>query len=691
MAKDLLFEIGTEEIPAKFMTSALSQLKEMAVQKLQESRISYAEVNVYGTPRRLTLYVKEVADAQQELVEEVRGPAKKVAFDNDDKPTKAAQGFARGQGVNVEELTLRETESGEYVYAFKKLEGKPTLVILPQMLLEMINGLNFPKPMRWAHYDMRFARPIRWLVALYGEDVVSIEISGVQSGRITRSHRFLGAGEFAINKPETYLEQLAENYVIVDQDARKKMVWEQIVDLAKKEDGLVESNEELLEEVTYLLEYPTALMGSFAEKYLQIPDEVVVTPMREHQRYFPVRNADGKLLNKFITVRNGLADHIDNVREGNEKVLQARLADADFFYQEDKKTKLEDNVEKLKKIVFQESLGTVYQKVERIINQVGKLADKLNIPEVKEDAQRAAFLAKADLVTNMVYEFPELQGIMGRYYALLADEKEEVGQAIFEHYLPRFAGDILPETKAGALISIADKLDTICGCFAIGIEPTGSQDPYALRRQALGICHIIIKHDFKISLLDILRLGLENYEGKLASEKLGENTLNKIMEFFQPRLKNILADIGHRYDVVDAVLATDFADIPAVIKRAEAVTTQKETDQFKELLQVYTRVNNLAKKAGNIEIKEELLVENVEKELYQALQDVMNELHSLYKREDFAKILLSFNKLVVPINEFFNGVMVMAEDEAVKNNRLAMLARIADGVRMVADLSKIVL
>jgi len=528
---------------------------------------------------------------------------------------------------------------------------------------------------------------------LLHDQVIPCSLEGRAAARYTRGHRFLGQETIGVSSADKYEEQLKENFVLVDQDLRRAECWRQIQQAAAGIQGVVEEDEELLEEVTQLVEWPTALVGSFEESYLEIPEEVVITPMREHQRYFPVRGKDGKLLNKFITVRNGNAEHLDIVRSGNEKVLKARLADARFFWDEDRKIKLADYLPRLEKIVFQESLGTVSQKIARIINNTRYLAKELGLDtQTTADAERAAQLAKADLVTSMVYEFPELQGIMGRYYAQLSGEKENVAQAILEHYQPRFAGDEVPASIEGALVSIADKIDTIAGCFAIGIEPTGSQDPYALRRQAMGICLIILKHGLNLSLEELVKAALANYQGILKEESLGDKTQAKILEFFQARLKNILTDEGHRYDVVDAVLGADYNYPVAVLARAKALSQMRENQEFQELLTSFNRAYNLAKKMEEgAEIKPEYFAEPAEKELYQAVVKAGEQVAVLAAAHDYVGAIREMSALAAPVNAFFNAVMVMAEDLNVRNNRLGLLKRIVEITRSVGDLSKIVL
>ncbi|HOB82284.1 MAG TPA: glycine--tRNA ligase subunit beta [Peptococcaceae bacterium] len=688
---DYLLEIGTEEIPAKFMPGALAELQAMAAAKLKEHRISFKSLRTMGTPRRLVLYIEDLAAYGEDLKEEVRGPAKKAAFDATGAPTKAAKGFARSQGVPVESLIVKETGNGEYLFALKEVKGKATEELLPELAVQLVTGLSFPKPMRWGSIEMRFARPIRWLVSLFDEKVIPFSLAGLQAGRRSRGHRFLGQPEIEIKSPQTYPEQMRENYVMVDQEERREECWRQIQEQAARVNGRVKEDSSLLEEVIYLLEWPTALTGSIAEEYLQMPEEVVITPMREHQRYFPVRDGEGKLLPYFITVRNGNADHIHIVRAGNERVLKARLADARFFWEEDQKKKLEDYLPQLEKVVFQEKLGTIAQKSERVVRLVGSLTARLQVIDaVAGAAARAAQLAKADLVTNMVYEFPELQGIMGRYYALLSGEKEEVAQAILEHYQPRFAGDVVPASTAGAIVSIADKMDTLAGCFAIGIEPTGSQDPYALRRQAMGVCQILLAHGFEVHLDHLIASALTNYRAVLDEAALGENTAARLKEFFQSRIKNILADRGHRYDVIDAVLGVEYGDLLSTVARAEALTSLRDNEQFQDLLRGYTRASNLAAKKEEGEINPAYFSDDTEKVLFAALENTAAELAPLEVKRDFQGMITILAALAEPIDRFFDAVMVMAEDRQVRINRLGLLAEVVALTKKVGDLGKIV-
>jgi glycyl-tRNA synthetase beta chain len=684
MAKDLLLEIGSEEIPAKFMPAVLTQLADIAKTKFAERRIACGEVQTVGTPRRLALIVRGMAEQQADRDSENKGPAVKIAFDDSGAPTKAAQGFARGQGVDVKDLVVRDG----YVYAVIHEAGQPVANILPELLPEIITAINFPKSMRWGDLDLRFARPIRWLVALFGRDVVPFSLAGVTSGNVSSGHRFLSKGPVKLASVDEYFAKMTENHVMVDQNLRRQVIREQVEKLAVQQGGAAVIDEDLLEEVVFLVEYPTALCGRFEEKYLALPPEAVITPMREHQRYFPVFAADGKLLPVFITVRNGGQDYIDIVRHGNERVLKARLADARFFFEEDKKAPLADRVEKLKTIVFQEGLGTMYDKTVRLEKLAAAIAKAAGLPEAElPTIERGAHLAKADLVTGMVYEFTELQGVMGREYAKLSGEKPAVAEAVFEHYLPRFAGDMLPKTPAGRVVSIADKLDNIVSTFSRGLIPTGSQDPYALRRQALGIVNILIDAGYHVSLkqlaaaaMDLLAIG----------EERRARLFEDIAEFFRLRLKSLLADEGVRYDMVDAVLAADTDDVYDVWLRAKALAEGGATEAMQRAVQALTRAGNLAKNAAGDAIDPALFASDGEKALYAALQDARTKIAALSVARDYAGVLKVMAGLAAPIDAFFTQVMVMVDDAAVRENRLALLKGITTLTARVADLSKIV-
>lgn len=712
----ILFEIGTEEIPAKFMPGILKQLKELAAAKMQELRIPFEDITVYGTPRRMAFIAGGVAETQADVVVEAKGPSVKIAYVSG-APSKAAQGFARGQGVDVKDLVVRDN----YVYAVKHLAGQPVVELLPGLLMDILTSLSFPKTMRWADYEFRFVRPIRWMVALFGDQIIPVEICGVKSGKFSMGHRFMQQslkaaaesqgllsaalskvgnkvysalagvkGAVEIPSAGDYKKVMYDNFVMVDQDERRALILQQIKDLAAQNGGEAEINEDLLEEVNYLVEWPTALCGKFEEKFLSLPKECIITPMREHQRYFPVLDEDGNLLNKFITVRNGGSEHLDIVTHGNERVLRARLSDAEFFFNEDRATKLEDRLEKLKTVSFQEGLGNMYDKSERLVKMAEMLRFAINTPVDEEELRRCALLCKTDLVTGMVIEFTELQGVMGREYALLDGEKPEVATGIFEHYLPRFAGDALPATTIGRIVGIGDKLDNICATFSRGLAPTGSQDPYALRRQALGVINILLDANYHISMAKIIAGTL--YLLDIKPEETGK-LVPQIMEFFKQRLRNLLMDQGIRYDVIDAVFADkrndDMVDLAV---RCKALAAYVEAGNAEPLVQVSVRVSNLCKKIEKeVAISGALFKDESENKLHEVVAAVSKEIIPEIVLYDYAAVLKAGEKVIEPVNTFFDNVMVMDEDENVKNNRLAMLEEVRGIVNAVGDLSLLVL
>lgn len=685
MSKTLLLEIGTEEVPAHVMPGILSQLKKNAAKTFEELRIEYKNIKTLGTPRRSALLVEGLAEQQADLSKENRGPAVNIAFDADGNPTKAAQGFARGQGVKPEELVTKDG----YVYAMVHEKGGQTVDLLGDTLKGLVDGLNFPNNMHWADLDYKFIRPLRWLVALYGQDVIDFEVANVKSGRTSRGHRFLSEGDFEIANAEDYVEACRKASIIVDQNERCEMIRQQIAEVAAANGGQAEVNEDLLEEVLYLVEYPTALCGKFDEKYLALPAEAVITPMRDHQRYFPVLK-DGQLLPLFITIRNGGKEHLETVQHGNERVLRARLEDAQFFFDEDRKKTLEQHGEKLKTVVFQDGLGTIYDKALRLEVLAGYIADAIGANEQdKKDAVRAAKLAKADLVTGMVTEFTELQGVMGREYALLDGETKAVAQAIDEHYMPRFAGDSQPASVAGRIVSLADKIDTIVGTFSRGLIPTGSQDPFALRRQALGIVNMLKEAQYHISLSQLVAKAMELL--KIADAGQQAKLQNDVADFMKLRLKNVLADAGIRYDVVDAVFVT-VDDIYGVFLRAQAVNEAVKQDMEKTI-QAFVRTGNIARKAEDVQAAVEtgLLAEQVEKDLYKAYEDASDKAEKEIAAQDYAGAIATLSQLAAPIDAFFDGVMVMDKDEKIKNNRLGLLKLVDNLICQVADFSKIVL
>ena len=680
MAKDLLFEIGAEEIPAGFMPNILGQLKTLAETKLNDAHLPFESIATYGTPRRLALIVKGLADTSAEISERHKGPSASIAYDADGNPTKAAIGFARGKGLDVEDLVV---EDG-YIYAETKTAGVPAKDIVTDMLPQLITGLNFPKSMHWGNLDAKFVRPVRWLVALLDEEVIPVEFATVKSGNVTRGHRFLGADEITIKNAASYVDTLKENFVMVDQDARRELISKQLHDIAASKNASIVWDDYLLEEINYLVEWPTALCGGFEESYLALPDAAIITPMKDHQRYFPLVDQDGKLLPMFLTVRNGSDHSIEVVQAGNERVLRARLDDAKFFFNEDRKKPLIDRQDGLTKIVFQEGLGNLADKTERLLTLGRVFSEEC---ELHEDArvvlERATELAKTDLTTGMVTEFTELQGVMGKEYALLDGESPEVAEAIFEQYLPRFAGDVLPQTEAGKVLSIIDKIDNIVATFSRGLIPTGSQDPYALRRQTIGILNILLNSEWNISLRPIIveSMNLLNVPTEKQDELLGQ-----VEEFITLRLKNIFLDREVPHHVIDLLLSNNelsVADAEGLVKALLA----NRIDENVELVQAFTRMYNLVKDVTYTGVDESLLKEDAERTLYEAATKASEASIDAWDNNDYDAVVAVPATLVPAINTFFEDVMVMDKDEAIKANRLQLVRLAYSVMAIIGDIS----
>lgn len=680
MAKGLLFEIGAEEIPAGFMPNILDQLKTLAETKLNDAHLPFESIATYGTPRRLALIVKGLADTSAEISERHKGPSASIAYDADGNPTKAAIGFARGKGLDVADLVV---EDG-YIYAETKTAGVPAKDIVTDMLPQLITGLNFPKSMHWGNLDAKFVRPVRWLVALLDEEVIPVEFATVKSGNVTRGHRFLGADEITIKNAASYVDTLKENFVMVDQDARRELISKQLHDIAASKNASIVWDDDLLEEINYLVEWPTALCGGFEESYLALPDAAIITPMKDHQRYFPLVDQDGKLLPMFLTVRNGSDHSIEVVQAGNERVLRARLDDAKFFFNEDRKKPLIDRQDGLTKIVFQEGLGNLADKTERLLTLGRVFSEEC---ELHEDArvvlERATELAKTDLTTGMVTEFTELQGVMGKEYALLDGESPEVAEAIFEQYLPRFAGDVLPQTEAGKVLSIIDKIDNIVATFSRGLIPTGSQDPYALRRQTIGILNILLNSEWNISLRPIIveSMNLLNVPADKQDELLGQ-----VEEFITLRLKNIFLDREVPHHVIDLLLSNNelsVADAEGLVKALLA----NRIDENVELVQAFTRMYNLVKDVTYTSVDESLLKEDAERALYEMATKASEASINAWDKNDYDAVVAVPATLVPAINTFFEDVMVMDKDEAIKANRLQLVRLAYSVMAIIGDIS----
>lgn len=686
---NILLEIGLEEIPARFLKPSLNDIETFISKELKENRISFGEIKTMGTPRRLVLEVSSLADKQEDLDEINIGPSKSVAFNDDGQPTKACLGFAKSQNVEVEDLEIIDNGKGEYIAVKKFLTGKNTETLLPEILKNLILNLSFPKSMKWGTKKFRFARPLRWILALADTKVISFEIEGISSGNVSKGHRFFGNSEFTVDSISDYYAKLRENFVIVNIDERRESIVKQINDRCIQNNEKVHIEDWLLDEVTNLVEYPYPLVGTFNTEFLEVPQEVLIISMQVHQRYFPILDENGKLLPKFVVVRNGIEDS-PFVVKGNETVIGARLSDARFFYNEDLKKNLEDFVESLKTVVFQKDLGTIYAKVERT-KELGEFIGK-NIDDNKIDnILRTIHLAKADLMSNMIgeKEFTKLQGFMGHQYALVAGEDRNVALGIEEHYLPRFQGDSLPTTLEGAVAGIADKVDTLVGCFGIGLIPSGSKDPYALRRATQGIVSVILNSKLNISLKEIINLSISIYEIKGILKNSKEQVFKDVYEFFKQRIINILADKGYKKDIVNAVVNIDFDNLVEVEEKIITLSKISSANEFTEIVNLIKRIENIVKDSGNLDINYDLLVENTEKDLAKFAREFAEKSNEFLLEKDFEKyfhLILSGKNI---INSFFDSVMVMDKNEEIKNNRIAILKSLDIQFKKVADIKEI--
>ncbi len=667
--QDFLLELGFEELPARFVQSTLNALSQTIQAGLEKERLAHGEVSLYGTPRRLAVLIKDLQLQQEDQVLEVKGPPKNIAYDTEGQLTKAGQGFLRSQGVEADAVFIKEFQGADYVYIKKEVKGKQTSALIKPLLEDIIANLHFPKNMRWGDYDLRFARPLRWIVCLLGEEVIPLEVGPLRADRITFGHRQLSQGPIVVSKPADYSPSLKDGYVLADMTERKELIRRQIVELAKEKNAVVTEDGDLLDEVLNLVEYPTAFCGRFAEEYLELPSEVLEMTMKSHQRYFPLEDGDGGLLPGFIGIRNGADNHLETVIAGNEKVLSARLADARFFYDEDQNTPLADNVAKLENVVFQEGLGSMGDKVARIEAISAGLTRLLGFSQHTEAILRTAKLSKADLVTQMVNEFPELQGVMGEKYALLQGEEPDVAVGIREHYLPRFAGDDLPQTPAGIVVSLADKFDTLVGYFALGKIPTGSQDPFALRRQAQGVVQILLNGQCLAlgSVIDLVGAEYAKFGVQLSEEAKME-----LLEFFRARLRVLLLDQGYAYDLVDAVLASGEDRLSELQKRVKSLAEFRVTPQFDNLITGFDRVENLARKAEGTELNQAVM-QAADQEFYQAMTEIKGRCEAKMAEGDYSGYLRALADFRAPIDRFFTDVMIMDEDLQIRSNRLALL------------------
>ncbi|CAM3205892.1 glycine--tRNA ligase subunit beta [Pediococcus acidilactici] len=687
MAHSYLLEIGLEEIPAHVVTPSIQQLAQKVAKFLKENRLSYDSIEQFSTPRRLAIRINGLGDRQPDIEEDAKGPARKIAQDADGNWTKAAIGFTKGQGLTVDDITFKTIKGTEYVYVHKLIQGKTTQEILPG-IKDVVESLNFPTMMKWANYDFKFVRPIRWLVSILDDEVLPFQILDIKAGRQSQGHRFLGKAVDLAN-PSEYEEKLQAEFVIVDAEKRKALIREQIQAIAQEENWEVTPNADLLEEVNNLVEWPTAFSGKFDPKYLAIPEEVLITSMRDHQRFFFVRNQDGKLLPNFISVRNGNKEHLENVIRGNEKVLTARLEDAAFFYDEDQKNSIDYYVDRLKKVSFHDKIGTMAEKMTRVGSIAQVIAKMLGLDaETAEDLQRAAAIYKFDLVTGMVGEFPELQGVMGEKYALLKGEKPAVAQAIREHYMPNSAEGELPESTVGAVLALADKFDNIFSFFSAGMIPSGSNDPYALRRHAYGIVRILAQRDWSLDLNkfeEAVKQALADDQTSFGVDVV--KNFAEVVEFFNDRIKQYLDHQSVSYDIEDAVLAGSQHNVTTIIAAAEVLTNAKAADSFKDEIEALTRVQRIATKnttAGDLAVDPQLFNNETEGKLF----DLITKIEAM-NDSDMAAFFKELTSLTPAITEYFDATMVMDKDAKIKANRLNMMSRLANLVLRVGDLTKV--
>ncbi|MCH7651742.1 MAG: glycine--tRNA ligase subunit beta [Nitrospinae bacterium] len=683
---DLFIEIGTEEIPAGYIQPALEDMGRRLAEFFDRGRVAAGTPQLMGTPRRLVVHIPDIDARQKDVVETYQGPNVKVAFDENGNPTKAAIGFAKGKGVDIADLTTETTPKCEVICAQVEKKGQPTALILNEYLPQWIAYITFPKKMRWASRKLPFARPIHWISALFDGKRLKFEFEGIQAGNTSRGHRFLKPDKFKFDSLKTYLRECKKHKVMVDPAERRQSIKDQIKTLAKQVKGKVKEDAGLLDTVTYLVEYPVAVLGKFDKAYLELPKELLVITMKHHQKYFPVWKGD-KLLPYFITISNMKARGQDIAR-GNQRVLKARLEDARFFYNEDRKRRLEDFVDDLKGVVFQKDLGTSHEKLMRIVSLASAFAQKV-CPEEETTAKRAALLSKADLVTQMVFEFPELQGIMGGYYAEHSGESAEVAQAIKEHYQPAFAGDAVPSTEAGAVVAVADKLDTLVGCIGVGLIPSGSEDPYALRRHALGIIQILIHYDWPLRLDDLIDTGIQTLGAKA---KLSRDDIRRHCgELFGQRLKTMLTGDGYPYDAIDAVLSAGIGEFKEVRAKVAALSDLKKQPYFEDLATAFKRVVRIIEGDVPETIDQELLKEEAEQALFRKFAGIKSTVENHTRAGDYSAALAKIVELKGAVDNFFDRVMVNVEDEALKQNRMALLQSIANLFAPLADFSKIVL
>ena len=681
----LLFEIGMEELPARFLLPVLQDLKNIMEKKLTDSRIKFVSIKTFGTPRRLILLVEELSEKEEDLDSLNIGPAKKIAFTDIGEVSKAGLGFLSSQGVDSTSFEVVETSKGEYIAVKKYEKGRFTKEVLPAILKDIILSLTFPKSMKWGNKKIKFARPIQWFLALLNDEIVEFEIEGIKSDRKSHGHRFFGE-EFTANSIPDYFEKIRKNNVIIDILERKNLIKSLIEEKCNSQGEYGHIEEELLDEVTNLVEYPYPIVGRFNEEFLEVPQEVLIITMQVHQRYFPILNKEGQLQPKFIVVRNGV-DYSEEVKRGNEKVISARLADARFFYNEDIKVPLYENLEKLKTVVYQKKLGTIYEKVQRMKKIASSIMDAIeveksnslimNFTNKREDIMRTIELSKTDLVSNMIgeKEFTKLQGFMGEEYAIKSGEKREVALGIKEHYYPRYTGDFCPTGIEGTITALVDRIDTLVGCFSVGVIPTGSKDPFALRRASIGVVNIILNSGINFSIAEVIMKTLDILSETITLNKNKNEIYTEVIEFFRQRIINILAEMGYRKDIIGAVLSVESSSIIDVKNRVEALQNISENADFEKLLSVLKRVGNISKNKNELVVlNEKLLILEVEKELWLFTEKFGKDFEGVLEKKNYNEYL---NKIILGIDlidRYFTEVMVMDENIEVRENRLFQMS-----------------
>ncbi len=693
MDKKLVLEIGTEELPSSCIHEGVGQLKTILSNKLNQNRIPFSSIRTFGTPRRLAAVVDGVSDMQKSHTRVVTGPPKKIAFDSNAKPSKAAIGFAKSLGLDVLQLEEIETERGIYMGKNIHEEGKPAITVLPKLLKTSITEINFLKQMAWGDYRLKFARPIRWILALFGEELIPLNLENLRAQKFTYGLRCLDQNRVKIEHADHYKQRLEqEGLVVLDASARKEMIVNAVAQMEKdlwKNQKMVILNPDLLDEVVNLVEYPRVLAGRFGSNYLYIPKDILVKAIEYHQKYFAVTDQKGGITTSFVVVQNGTGDQ-KSIIKGNQRVLEARLSDAVFFYEEDKKHDFDQWLEKLKGVIFYSQIGSMYDKVQRLQKIVAYLAKTLDKNALTEPLLKAARICKCDLVTNMVVEFPQLQGIVGREYATEKGEQPEVAEAVFEHHLPRFAGDCLPENDTGTILSIADKLDTICGMFLLGNIPTGSEDPFALRRKASGMVASILKKDYALFLSKAVGFIVGLYEDRFDLPK-PKGLEQQILDFILARYRFRLDKQGKRLDLVDAIAATGISSVTAIDKRYKALEGYISKANIEHIANPMIRCQNIIKGKDIPALNTDLFNQEGERMLYSQVVKTKGILDARAASEDYAGLLDHLEDFGKAVDRFFDQVLVMDKDPAIRKNRMSLVQSARDLFTRMADFSKLVI